>query len=1052
MEIKRIDRLISECNSWDHFYHELSTNKNLTQKFKGDVFERLTQAYLLTLPEYSSKLSDVWLSHEIPQKVLKKLNMPSRDFGIDLVAKTKRNEYWTVQCKFKSTSEALTYKKLSTFASLSFVTARNISLGLISHSSAKPIKNRKFMGNVTEIGLGRWLSLTTDEWNNIRKFCQHKTIKLIKRIPRTHQKKAIAASKKYYLDNKNVNGKLIMPCATGKSLTAFWIAKSLDCKRIIVAVPSLSLIKQSLGDWTKEYLAHGITPEWLCICSDDSVGKVDLDEFDSDAYDLGIPTTTDKKEIVAFLKRRTKQPKIIFTTYQSSRRLAEAAREAKALFDFAVMDEAHKTAGNKDKAFSTLLFNKNIKIKKRLFMTATERVFRGKNDSVVSMSDHKVYGEDIYVMSFKDAIDQGIISDYKILTMTISNDEFNNLIEGNRYVTHNDSDNDSNAQYLASGIAIKKAFKKFKIKHAISFHRSIKKAKSFKDQQDNLNKIKSLGPVTNNYHISSKKSSGQRVELIKEFTESKRSLLTNARCLTEGVDIPSIDGVMFVDPKQSTIDIVQACGRALRKYDGKDFGYILLPIIIPDSISLDEFLESTPFRKITSIIAALSSQDERIYEELKLSNADKKSSGKIINIDSKIKLSKKIDLGEFSKAVKTKIWEKVGKINLREFRVARDYARSLNLYSQTKWKEHVKIKNFPIDIPSTPHQVYANSGWVSWGDWLGTNRLANKDLSFKNFKEARRYVKSLNLESEFKLREYYKMNGRPKDIPANPARTYKDKGWISMGDWLGTGRIATQKIQYLSYKQVKKYVYDRKITSQNQWNKNKANLPKDIPANPHQTFINKGWTSWGDFFGTGFVVGQLRIYKPFKEARLYARSLGLSSVKEWKKHVKTKSFPKNIPAIPRQSYKDAGFIDMADWLGTNLVKGGKDRKFQYLSFADARKFSRDLNLKSQKEWFSWKKNSKRKDIPYSPYREYKDNGWVSWGDWLGTGRVADQLKEFKQFKDARIFARDLNLKSYKEWQLFCKTKDLPDDIPKSPHYVYKNKGWIGYKDWFRKSD
>lgn len=1047
MEIKIIDRLISKNASWDDLYKELSTYSKFTQKFKGDVFERLTQAYLLTMPEYHSILSNVWLNQEVPRNVLKKLNLPAEDFGVDLIAKTKRNEYWTIQCKFKSTDSALTYKELSTFSTLSFVNAKNISLGIVSHSSNKPIRNRNFLGNISEISLDRWLNLTDDEWKNIRKFCQHKSIKLVKRKPRAHQRKAINLSKKYFVQEKNSKGKLIMPCATGKSLTAFWITQSIDAKKIIVAVPSLNLVKQSLNDWTKEYLAHGITPEWLCICSDESAGKVDIDEFNTDTYDLGIPTTTNKKEITSFLKRKSKNPKIIFTTYQSSPRLAESARSEKSSFDFAILDEAHKTVGMKSKSFSTLLFDKKIKIKKRLFMTATERILRGSKDEVVSMNNTKVYGEDIYVMTFKDAIDQDIISDYKILTIAVSDNETDALIEDNRYITKDNSDNESSAQYFAAGIALKKTFKKYKIKHAISFHRSIKLAKVFQEQQDELNKIKYLRPIVQNLHISSKKTAGQRIELIKEFIEHKRSLLTNARCLTEGVDVPAIDCVMFVDPKQSVTDIVQAAGRALRKFDGKDFGYILLPIVVPSHMGLEEFSESSSFKKITSIIAALSSQDERIYEELKLSHVDKKSSGKIINIDSKIKLSKKIHIEKFIKNIETKIWEKVGKINLREFKEARNYARSLNLYSQTTWKQHVKQKNLPADIPATPQQVYKNSGWISWGDWLGTNRLANKDISFKDFKEARRYVRRLNLKSEHELREYYKVNTRPKDIPSNPGKTYKDNGWISMGDWLGTGRIATQKIEYLSYKQVKKYVIEKKITTQKQWNKNKLNLPKNIPSNPNQTYANEGWVSWGDFLATGFVSFNLRKYLPFKDARLYARSLGFSSVKEWKKHVKTKSFPKNIPMIPRQSYKDSGFIDMADWLGSDIVKGGKDRKFQYLSFVDARKFSRDLNLKSQEEWFSWKKNSKRKDIPYSPYREYKDNGWVSWGDWLGTGRVADQLKEFKQFKDARIFARDLNLKSLKEWQHFCKTKDLPDDIPKTPHHVYKNEGWIGYKDW-----
>ena len=726
MELKRIDRLISGSKSWNDLYQELSTNKQFTQKFKGDVFERVTQAYLLTLPEYKSKLDKVWLNAEIPQQVLKKLNLPPTDFGIDLVAKTKSNEYWTIQCKFKSTKNALTYKELSTFSGLSFVTAKHISLAIVAHTSTKPIRNRKFLGKVTEIGSGAWRNISEDEWENIRKICSHKATRHVKRKPRPHQRQAIKDSKRYFIKNKESRGKLIMPCATGKSLTAFWIAESLEAKKIIVAVPSLSLIKQSLNDWTKEYLAYGVVPEWLCVCSDESTGKVDIDEFITDTYDLGIPTTTKKQEIVKFLKQRTLSPKIIFTTYQSSPRLAAAAREARTNFDLAILDEAHKTVGIKSKTFSTLLFEEKIKVKKRLFMTATERVLRGKNDEVASMDNPSIYGGSVYTMTFKDAIDQNIISDYKILTIAVSDSEVSNLIENNRYLSSDiDKSNESSAQYLASGIALKKTYKKHKIKHAISFHRSIAQAKQFQAQQDELNKVQSLRPKVENLHISSKKSASERVELIKEFTQFDRSLITNARCLTEGVDVPAIDCVMFVDPKHSTIDIVQAAGRALRKYEGKEFGFILLPIVVPEGMDIEDFAGTTAFRNIAKIIAALSSQDERIVEEFRLEQKASSSKGKIINIDAKLKLGKSITIENFSRAIHIKSWEKVARLNYRDFEEAREFVRGLNLNSRKYWDEFCKRDDFPLDIPKSPWRTYQGN-WISMGDWLGTGRIQTK--------------------------------------------------------------------------------------------------------------------------------------------------------------------------------------------------------------------------------------------------------------------------------------------------------------------------------------
>ena len=168
-----------------------------------------------------------------------------------------------------------------------------------------------------------------------------------------------------------------MPCGTGKSLTAYWIAEALKAKTILVAVPSLALVRQSLTDWTREFLAHGVKPDWLCVCSDESVGNLERDEFVGEVYDLGLPTHTDTNEIASLLRARSDGPKIVFTTYQSSDKLAAAARKARIKFDLAILDEAHKTVGVHSKKFATLLSDKKIKIRRRLFMTATERVFRG---------------------------------------------------------------------------------------------------------------------------------------------------------------------------------------------------------------------------------------------------------------------------------------------------------------------------------------------------------------------------------------------------------------------------------------------------------------------------------------------------------------------------------------------------------------------------------------------------------------------------------------------------------------------------------------------------
>jgi predicted helicase len=580
----RPDRFIASCASWSEFCE--GTKRLSSNKEKGDAFERLTQIFLQTVPEYQSELAHVWTLREVPPDVCKFLSLPppaEGDEGIDLIAETRHGKYWAIQSKFRSQHDKpLTRKELGTFTSLAFNTCNNIALAVVAHTASKPVSKRHLMRNTTEIGLDRWQSLDQEAWSLIVGKLNGRSTALKARTPKRHQRAAVAPAKSHFIREGAARGRLIMPCGTGKSLTAYWIAEALKAKTILVAVPSLALVRQSLTDWTREFLAHGIKPDWLCFCSDETVGNLDRGEFVGEVYDLGLPTHTDTNEIAALLRARSNGPKIVFTTYQSSSKLAAAARTARIKFDLAIPDEAHKTVGVHSKTFATLLSDKTIEIQRRVFMTATERVFRGDRSDVLSMDNEKDYGARFFQLSFKEAIKQKIITDYKILTMTVSDSHIRELIDQNRILNLNSSDLDeAEAQAIAAGIALKRIYKRHGVKHAISFHRSIRGADQFREQQDALNRMDSLGPKTTNLHISSEKTAGQRSDLLREFVIHRRALMTNARCLTEGVDVPAIDCVMFADPKQSRVDIVQAAGRALRQYQGKECGYIVVPWLCP---------------------------------------------------------------------------------------------------------------------------------------------------------------------------------------------------------------------------------------------------------------------------------------------------------------------------------------------------------------------------------------------------------------------------------------------------------------------------------------
>ena len=267
------------------------------------------------------------------------------------------------------------------------------------------------------------------------------------------------------------------------------------------------------------------------------------------------------------------------------------------------------------------------------------------------------------------------------------------MIDENRILDLNSRDLDeAEAQSLAAGIALKRIYDKHGIKHAISFHRSIRAADRFREQQDALNRVRPLGPRIQNFHISSKKTAGQRSRLLQEFVGVKRALMTNARCLTEGVDVPAIDCVMFADPKQSRIDIVQAAGRALRKYPGKEFGYIVVPLVVPDGMDFDEFAETTAFRQVAQTITALSTQDERIAEEFRVIETGRVSKGKIVEIDGDVPVGMKMELGDFAEAISTRVWESVGRANWRPFEEARAFCAWPRIEIQAEWRALLQVR------------------------------------------------------------------------------------------------------------------------------------------------------------------------------------------------------------------------------------------------------------------------------------------------------------------------------------------------------------------------
>ncbi|OOZ55607.1 hypothetical protein BOW42_09565 [Solemya velum gill symbiont] len=1046
----RIDTLIRKSTSWSQLFTRL---QSVQPKIKGDVFERVVQLYLQTHPEYETQLSSVWLLEEVPRRIRAMLNLPELDEGIDLIAETVDHKYWAIQAKFRSNRDSrLTNKAdLATFTALAFHTCDNIDYGLICATTSQPLKKVELVGTNTGFRLFSDFSALDDHdcagWKRLKSALGTPPRPPKKLHPMWHQKRAIKNAYTHYLEDKQARGKMIMPCGTGKSLTAFWIAQKLDAKLIVVGVPSLALIKQTLNVWTREYLAYNIFPEWICVCSDTGSGVVDADEFTAHTYDLGVPTTTDTDEIAAFLRKRTSRPRVVFTTYQSGPVLASAAKKANRIFDPGIMDEAHKTVGRKDKALAHLLHEENIRIRKRLFMTATERQFIGSSDDIVSMDDPDIYGDTFEQLSFREAIsaENPIISDYRFVTIGISEQEIKDLWDKNKYLRVSSDQLDEVAtRSLAAGLALRKAYSKFNVKRAISFHGSIRKAENFKKQQQAITELYPELAQVECHHVSSRIPTSKRTTILHDFAKSERGLITNARCLTEGVDIPSVDCVLFADPRRSTVDIVQAAGRAMRRAENKKYGYIIVPLVVPEDMDIEEFAERTEFKEVVKTIRPLAINDDRIVEYFRaVAEGRSPASGPAI-IEGDIKLAQSIDENSFVRAIELKVWDKVAKISWRPFGEAREYVRGLNLKSNNEWLTYTKSGKLPSDIPTVPERTYKDKGWVNWGDWLGTGNIAPWLRQYRSFKEARAFARGLNLKNGKEWNDFTQSDEFPSDIPIVPYSAYKDKGWVSWGDWLGTDFIASSLREYRSFEEARAFARSLNLKGNSNWRvfTKSGKLPSDVPSVPDNVYKDDGWTSWGDWLGTGTIAPQLRQYRPFKEARAFAQALHLKKRKEWNDFTQSDEFPSDIPVAPDHAYKDKEWISWGDWLGTDNIAS---RLRQYRSFNEARAFARSLNFKSQGEWLIFSKSDELPpDIPATPSTVYKDQGWIGFGDWLGTGFIATHLRTFRSFTDARAFVRGLNLKSRAEWTVFTKSGGLPPDIPTNPSRNYKGKGWINW--------
>jgi superfamily II DNA or RNA helicase len=593
---------------------EARTSKLADTVEMGDALEILVEAYLHLDKVLNAK--DVWVVGSIPLNIRKALNLPNDSKGIDGVYEDQAGNYIPYQVKYRTNMVTLPFGEISEFLGITEKSLQDRLIFTNCRKLAVDVANRT---GVRSVRADKFNELTEADFKRIHAWLTDKKVEPFKPWdPLPHQREAIEKITAGLKEADRTTA--VMACGTGKTLVALWAAEAQQPKTVLVLVPSLALLSQTLPDWCKQ-TSWGERFRYLCVCSDASVDR----EAQQDGYtfkkeDLEFSVTTDPKVVKGFLADNKDGVNVIFSTYQSAEVVAEGLKGQ--TVDLGIFDEAHKTTGDKEGLFAFGLSNKNIRIKKRLFLTATPRHYKlNKRDKdgdfqVVSMNDETVYGKVSYRLPFSTAVAAGIIVPYKVIISVSLNEEVDAelLRRGSTRVRRDEIQ----AKWVANQIALKRAIEKTKATKIITFHSRVSLAEDFAG--DDTRGFKEHVKGFDVFHVNGSQNAADRKALLEGFKAAPKGLITNARCLTEGVDVPAVDMVAFVDPRKSKIDIAQAAGRAMRqsKATNKKLGYIVVPLFIEQKKGETEAEAFTRagFDEVAEVLAAMLESDDDLIDTI----------------------------------------------------------------------------------------------------------------------------------------------------------------------------------------------------------------------------------------------------------------------------------------------------------------------------------------------------------------------------------------------------------------------------------------------------
>jgi predicted helicase len=603
--------LYDDLRSFSELEQRISRLGDENTKIVGDAFEVFVEGYLATHQKLQAET--IWLVGQVPLNIRGQLNLPKDAKGIDGVFRTRTGTLVPYQVKFRSQRAYLTYTEIAPFLGL---TERATDRIVFTNSNelAEDVKNREAMRTVRGIDFD---DLAENDLRAICDWLRERPVAVPKLTPSPHQKIALQQITEKFANCNRAH--VVMACGTGKTLVALWAVEQLKPKTVLVLVPSLTLLQQTLDEWSR-HNNWGSAFSYICVCSDPTVSSKDEnDPITFHRSDAEFRVDTDPDVVRRFLSRDSTNVKVIFSTYHSSTIVSEGIRGLRSL-DIAVFDEAHKTTGPKGGLFAHCLSDDNIKIRKRLFLTATPRHYdihhrnREGDFRIVSMNDETVYGPRAYTLTFGSAARRGIICNYKVVISVVDGHEVNDfalkhgitLVAGDLI----------GAKWVANQIAVERAIEKTDAVRGITFHSRVSTAKEF--SSDTSRGIQQWLPDFSVFHVNGDQKSSERKQLIRSFREAQRALITNARCLTEGIDVPAVDMVAFIDPRHSRIDIAQATGRAMRKPpgSGKTIGYVVIPLFLERKMgeTLEESLARSEFEDVALVLNAMQEQDEDLVQ------------------------------------------------------------------------------------------------------------------------------------------------------------------------------------------------------------------------------------------------------------------------------------------------------------------------------------------------------------------------------------------------------------------------------------------------------